>query len=139
MNSKTIDKFFELFHADQIDDALALYHTDCIDTDHATGEVNKDKEAIRNSFQFWKSAFSDMNVTIRKHVEEGNTVATELTFKGTNNGDLPLPDGSTIPATNKVATLHGCQITVFDDDGLMIKTDNYYNIGSMMEQLGIGG
>ena len=59
-----------------------------------------------------------------------------MKMTGVNTGDMPMPDGSTIPATGKTVEMNGCQVVQFKD-GKMIKATQYYNMMTMMVQLGL--
>ena len=77
-----------------------------------------------------------MKVGVVNHVESGDTVVTELKMSGVNTGDMEMPDGSKIPATGKSVEMNACQVAQFED-GKMIKATQYYNMMSMMAQLGL--
>ena len=49
---------------------------------------------------------------------------------------MEMPDGSKIPATGKRVEMQGCQVAQFQD-GKMIKASQYYNMMTMMAQLGL--
>ncbi|MFL3012967.1 MAG: ester cyclase [Candidatus Neomarinimicrobiota bacterium] len=136
MNSQIVDKFFESISAADVDTAMSYLHDDCVSHDMGTGQVMKGIEQNRADMENWTSTFSDMKVESMNQVESGNTVVTEMKMTGVNTGDMEMPDGSKLPATGKSIELRGCQITEFED-GKMIKTTQYYNMMSMMAQLGL--
>ena len=86
--------------------------------------------------QNWNSSFSDMKVEAIQHTVSGNTVVTEMKFSGTNDGDMPMPDGSSIPATGRRVEMRGCQVSEFKD-GKMFNSRQYYDMMGMMAQLGL--
>ena len=89
--------------------------------------------------QTWKIGtqhFQKLKVEALNHVESGDTVVTELKMSGVNTGDLAQPDGSKIPATGKSVEMNGCQVAVFEN-GKMKKSTQYYNMMTMMAQLGL--
>lgn len=59
------------------------------------------RAAIREGWSQEKSAFPDRRVTIDSITEEGDTIAAELTWTGTNTGPLVLPDGTEMAPTGK--------------------------------------
>ena len=59
------------------------------------------RAAIRERWSQEKAAFPDRAVTIDLIVEQGDTLAAELTWTGTNTGPLVLPDGTELPPTGK--------------------------------------
>ena len=84
----------------------------------------------------WTSTFSNMKVESLNHIESGNTVVTELKMTGVNTGDMEMLDGSKVPATGKSVEMLGCQVAEFED-GKMTKVTAYYNMMTMMAQLGL--
>ena len=77
-----------------------------------------------------------MKVESLNHIESGNTVVSELKMTGVNTGDMEMPDGSKIPATGKSVEMQACQVAEFED-GKMTKVTAYYNMMTMMAQLGL--
>ena len=136
MNAELVTKFFEGMSSGDVDTSLSVLHEDCVNTDTATGQVMTGLDENRADMENWLSMFSDMKVEAVNQIESGNMVATEMKMTGVNTGDMEMPDGSKLPATGKSIELRGCQITEFED-GKMIKTTQYYNMMSMMAQLGL--
>ena len=93
-------------------------------------------EENRADMENWTNTFSDMKVEVLNNVESGNTVVTEMKMSGVNTGDMEMPDGSKIPATGKSVEMRGCQVAEFED-GKMTKATQYYNMMTMMAQLGL--
>ena len=90
----------------------------------------------RADMENWTNTFSEMKVEVLNHIESGNTVVTELKMRGVNTGDLQQPDGSKIPATGKSVEMNACQVAEFEN-GKMTKSTQYYNMMTMMAQLGL--
>jgi len=55
----------------------------------------------------------------------------------TNTGDLPLPDGSTLPATGRRISLPGLDVVYLDADGLIAEGHRYQDAAGFMAQLGL--
>ena len=136
MNAEIVDKFFEAMTNRDLDTAMSFMHEDCVNTDTGSGQVMTGLEENRADMQNWLTTFSNMKVETISHVESGDMVATEMKMTGVNTGDMSMPDGSTIPATGKTVEMNGCQVVHFKD-GKMIKATQYYNMMSMMVQLGL--
>ena len=136
MNSQIVDKFFQHMGNGEIDDALSLLSEDTVHHDIGTGMVLKGLEENRADMENWTSTFSNMKVESLNHIESGNTVVTELKMTGVNTGDMEMPDGSKVPATGKSVEMLGCQVAEFED-GKMAKVTAYYNMMTMMAQLGL--
>jgi steroid delta-isomerase-like uncharacterized protein len=136
MNSGIVDKFFDNMQNGDIDGALSLLHEDHVGHDMGTGAVMKGIEENRADMENWTTTFSDMKIEVLNHIESGNTVVSELKMTGVNTGDLEQPDGSKIPATGKSVEMNACQVAEFEN-GKMIKSTQYYNMMTMMAQLGL--
>ena len=119
-----------------IDSALSFLHEDHVSHDMGTGMVMTGLEENRADMENWTNTFSDMKVEVLNNVESGNTVVTEMKMSGVNTGDMEMPDGSKIPATGKPVEMRGCQVAEFED-GKMTKATQYYNMMTMMAQLGL--
>tara|TARA_A100001015_G_scaffold231771_1_gene262509 strand:+ start:128 stop:547 length:420 start_codon:yes stop_codon:yes gene_type:complete len=136
MNSDLVDKFFESMSSGDIDSAMSVMHDNCVNHDMGTGKVMEGLDENRADMENWTNTFSDMKVEVLNHVESGDTVVTEMKMSGVNTGDMEMPDGSKIPATGKSIEMNGCQVAKFQD-GKIIKATQYYNMMSMMTQLGL--
>ena len=136
MNSDLVDKFFESMSSGDIDSAMSVMHDNCVNHDMGTGKVMEGLDENRADMENWTNTFSDMKVEVLNHVESGDTVVTEMKMSGVNTGDMEMPDGSKIPATGKSIEMNGCQVAKFQD-GKIIKATQYYNMMSMMAQLGL--
>ena len=55
----------------------------------------------------------------------------------TNTGDLPLPDGSTLPAMDRRISLPGLDVVYLDADGLIAEGHRYQDAAGFMAQLGL--
>tara|TARA_S200000501_G_scaffold73009_1_gene64943 strand:- start:10878 stop:11297 length:420 start_codon:yes stop_codon:yes gene_type:complete len=136
MYAELVTKFFGGMSSGDVDTALSVLHEDCVNTDTATGQVMNGLDENRADIENWLSMFSDMKVEAVNQVESGNMVATEMKMTGVNTGDMQMPDGSKIPATGKSVEMTGCQVSEFKD-GKMIRATQYYNMMTMMAQLGL--
>ena len=136
MNSEHVDKFFESMSNGDVDSAMSVLHEDCVNHDMGTGQTMRGIEENRADMENWTNTFSDMKVEVVNHVESGDTVVTEMKMRGVNTGDMEMPDGSKIQATGKSVEMNGCQVAQFED-GKMIKATQYYNMMTMMAQLGL--
>ena len=136
VSSALVDKFFDAVMNGDMDTVRSCFHDNIVGVDHGTGKVSTGVEENMADVQEWLANFSDVKITSRGHHESGNTVITEMTFTGTNTGDMAMPDGSSIPATGKTVTMHGCQFVQFQD-GKMVNTRQYYDMMGMMAQLGL--
>ena len=116
----------------------ALIADDCTYIEFATGmETNGPDAWIQNSQQ-WAGALSNAKGEITSSFESGNTVVQEITWSGTMDGPMMSPDGQTIPPTNKsMVTKATWIITV--ENGKATRAHHYFDMMSMMVQLGLAG
>ena len=82
--------------------------------------------------------YPDMIGTLNNRIESGNTLVEECTWVGTNTGEIPMPNGSKIPATRKSVTVNNVLIFTFEN-GKMTSFKNYLDMMSMIGQLGLAG
>lgn len=136
MNAAIVDKFFKAMTDRDVEAVVSYMHDDLVSTDTGSGQIMTGLEENRADVKNWLSMFSDMKVEALNHVESGDMVATEMKMTGVNTGEMPMPDGSMLPATGKTVELVGCQVVQFKD-GKMVKATQYYNMMSMMSQLGL--
>jgi predicted ester cyclase len=94
------------------------------------------RQAATAYLESFLGAFPDLTVNVWSKVTSGDLVCDEWTLTGTNTGPLPLPDGSTLPATGKRVELRGCDIAALED-GQVISHRLYYDNVDFLTQLGI--
>ena len=83
----------------------------------------------------WATALPDSNASFGKETVSGNTAVIELTWRGTHNGPLPLPDRTLAP-TGKKIELRACQ--VIEVSGAKVQTiRHYFDMATLLHQLGV--
>ena len=87
--------------------------------------------------QGWAAAFPDSKATFHSAVVSGNTVVVEVTWKGTHRGPLETPSGH-IAATGKPIKLRACQVVEIAG-GKAKSMRQYFDMATMLQQLGVGG
>jgi predicted ester cyclase len=68
--------------------------------------------------------------------EQGDTIATEFTWAGTNTGPLVLPDGTELPPTGKRVQTKGMEL-VRISDGKIATHHEYWDNMALAGQLGL--
>jgi predicted ester cyclase len=81
-------------------------------------------------------AFPDVHVTIKRIVEEGDTVAIQYVCEGTHTGPLSLAAGE-LPATNRKFTVETSSFGTVDGNGLIKTQRDYSDQIEMLAQLGL--
>lgn len=93
-------------------------------------------EAIRRHDDGIRSAFPDARLTTSRPVVRGEQTAVEWEYRGTNTGPIVLPHG-VVSATNRPVTLRGASFLRFTADGLIAEEHRYFDVCSLLEQLGV--
>jgi predicted ester cyclase len=94
------------------------------------------RAAIRDAWSRDKAAFPDSTVTLDVIVEQGDTIAAEWTFVGTQTGPLVMPDGTELPPTGKRIELKGIDLMQLRD-GKAAVHHQYWNDMAVAGQLGV--
>ena len=101
------------------------------------GGTIKGRDAIVGYFKQMRQTFPDARLDIHKILAEGNTIAVEYSFTGTNKGPMRLPTGETIPATNKTLSGPALDIAEVDDQGKLKSLHQYFDTVPGLQQLGL--
>jgi steroid delta-isomerase-like uncharacterized protein len=112
----------------------SLYASDAVFADPFN--ACKGRDAIQAYFEISAGAFPDGTNETMRLVEEGDAVAVEMIYRGTNTGPLPLPDGSVIPATGKAMELSVASVLKVRD-GKIVSERDYFDGAALMSQLGL--
>ena len=78
--------------------------------------------------------FPDTKGTITKVTEGTDSVVLEITWQGTQTGDLVSPMG-TIPASHKRVKLEAIQVVRFNGDKVA-ETRHFFDLMTLLEQIG---
>ena len=98
--------------------------------------IRNDKDAVRQYFRAWMTAFPDITIKRIDRVIDGNTVAGEVEFTGTNSGTLAM-GGMEMPATNKAVRGRGTYFARANDEGKIVEFRSHPDAAGMMMQLGM--
>ena len=113
----------------------SMYSEDCVSVD-PDGAVFEGKEANLANDQKWASMMSDFKFNYANTVESGNVTVVEMEITGTMTGEMPMPDGTSIPPTDKTHTFKACMIMEWDQ-GQIKKQRIYADFVSFMAGFGI--
>ena len=118
----------------------ALMADDVVAWDPTIPTPLKGKQAVEQYFRAQFKTFPDAHVKVLSHIEsqDGNTVATEMEWSGTQKGAIEMPGQPSIPPTNRKVTGKGV-IVGRAKNGKVTSFSVYYDTGSMMQQLGLAG
>lgn len=98
--------------------------------DPAMPEPTRGRQAMKDFFSLFLSAYPDAALTIEEQIAEGDWVATRWTGRGTQKGDL-----MGIPATGKQVTVSGLTLSRLEGGQIAEEWSNWDTLG-MMIQLG---
>ena len=93
-------------------------------------------DAIRDSWAEQMAAFPGAQVETVTEIEDGDTIAAEFVFRGTNNGALKLPDGSELPATGKTIEVPGATVAKVAN-GQIVSETMYFDNMAVYAALGL--
>ena len=96
----------------------------------------KGRQAVVDFYARILGAFPDIEVTIKRILQQGDAVAVEYTSVGTNGGPLPLPSGD-LPATNKKVTIEAASVGTADSSGRIKFQREYFDQVEILAQLGL--
>ena len=97
----------------------------------------KGRQAVVAFYAQMFGAFPDVQVTLRRIVEQGDAVAVEYESAGTNGGPLHLPTGELLPATNKHVDVRAASVGAVDRDGRIKTQREYFDQADILAQLGL--
>jgi hypothetical protein len=102
-------------------------------TDHAQGRTFRTPQEFRDDFLAnWLRASSDIRITDPRYTDAGQTVVSQFTAVGTQDGPL-----GPVPATGEQFALALCEMWHFDPTGRVVGGDLYYDQLSLLVQLGV--
>ena len=127
----------ECFNTGDWDRLRDLHSPDCAEEELATERVLSGFDAMLEAAQGWKRAFPDGNGTVTAAYSDGSVAILEIEWDGTNTGPMETPTGEEMPPTGRHA--HVKAVQVFDvEDGRVRATRHYFNLMTIMNQLGVG-
>ena len=135
MASKNVDTalaVYECFNKRDLDGAVKTSDENLVWEDHGLGVTHKGRAEYRESLQSWISGFSDGKVVEPKAIDAGNTVIIQYIGRGTNDG----PMGPFQKPTGRTVSVPFCDIIQFDDKGRIVRGATYFDMLSMLVQLG---
>lgn len=109
------------------------YHYDEVATHRSVDGIDK----VLEIWKGWAKAFPDSKATFHAAFASGDTVVVELSWKGTHTGPLTTPAGEVAP-TGKTIDLRAVQVQKVKD-GKVASTRQYFDMATMMSQLGLKG
>jgi steroid delta-isomerase-like uncharacterized protein len=127
----------EAFNAGDWERLRELHTPECVEEELSTGRRLDGFDAMLEAARGWKDAFADGRGTVERAYADGDAAILEITWEGTHSGALRTPTGEELPPTNRQARVRACQ--VFEvEDGKVKATRHYFDLMTILQQLGVG-
>ena len=91
-------------------------------------------DAIIAALQGWKAAMPDVTGTMTSTVESGQQVVLEVTWEGTQTGEMVTEQG-TIPPSGRRQRTPGAFVFEFEG-GKLKESRNYFDLLTFLKQIG---
>jgi len=131
-------QFLEALNFHDLEAIGSYYSEDATRSIPRLPEPAKGVEAVKGTYKTTFGGFPDVTFEFCNQVIEGDSNVVEWVMSGTHTGVLeggPQP----IPPTGKTLRLSGVAITKVGPDGKIIEERSYYDMATMMAQLGLLG
>ncbi len=134
-NTQIVRRVFEYFNSHN-PDAADQYLTDDVrvEASGAQGVLNKDQNRTYNR-QFF-DAFPDLHFDVKDIVAQGDRVATSWVVRGTHTAPLTMPNGDSLPPTNRKITVPGSTFIEFHGNKVT-RQQIYWDQVTFLTQLGV--
>jgi len=100
-------------------------------TDQGRNLTLTGRDKFREWTEAWAAAFSDGRITNARYIDAADTVVTQFTVEGTNDGPFgPLP-----PSGRRISVAF-CEVCKLDKDGRVVSGSCYYDQYTLLTQLG---
>jgi steroid delta-isomerase-like uncharacterized protein len=136
MTSRNVDTYrvgHEAFNQRDFVAMTSRYADGITWTDHAQGRTFRTAQEFRDDFLAnWVRASGDIRITDPRYTDAGQTVVSQFTAVGTQDGPL-----GPVPATGEQFALALCEMWHFDPSGRVVGGDLYYDQLSLLVQLGV--
>lgn len=128
----------EAFNDSDWDRFRELSHEDIVYVEAGTGRRLAGIEPYLEGLRGWKDSLPDVRGTVRRRVDDGEVVATDVLWEGTHTGPLPTPAGI-VPATGRSVTVTATIWTTVRD-GRVAEVEHHLDVLSLLGQIGaLGG
>jgi steroid delta-isomerase-like uncharacterized protein len=120
-----------------LDKTVAALAEDCETIDVPTGRTLRGPDEYRQTVLFFAEAFPDSRVEMTNVFATEDQAVVEFIGRGTNTGPLHMPTGD-IPPTGQKSELRFCSVNRIKS-GKIVSIHNYYDVMTMLQQLGLMG
>jgi len=124
------ERILQIWNQGNLDLVDQVYAAQVVRYDAGWPHPIRGLDALKNHFQFYRSAFPDIDMIIQETIMEGDKIVWHWTLTGTNTG--PMGEA---PATGREVRLSGISIGRMVD-GKVAEMGDFYNQASLLLQLG---
>ncbi|GAC1533546.1 MAG: hypothetical protein NVS2B7_00820 [Herpetosiphon sp.] len=135
-NAATARAVYDAFNHDDFDRALSYMSDDAEVAVYPQGLSLRGRAGFREMMQRHKAPWPDGRVEVLRQLAADDGVTNECLYHATHPAPLPMPDGSTVPPTNRTLELRFCEVWRFKD-GKIVSLDNYGDNLPLLQQLGL--
>lgn len=135
---ETLARAIEAFNRHDADEFANLHAPNVRAYDPQYPEPLQGRAAIREDIAAFFAAFPDIRAEVESVLSRGDTIAAEVTIRGTHEGPLITPGGE-VPATHRRFEMPGARFERVDGSGLITQCNRYYDLAGLMMQLGLMG
>ena len=134
MSSRNVERalaHYDAYNRGRLDEAVAPYADGATCIEHARGLTLQGREQVRAWLGEFKAAFPDDTASDLRATDAGDAVVVQFVARGTNDGAL-----GPFPATGRRFAVPVCEVLHFDENGAIVRQENYYDQLSLLVQLG---
>ncbi len=134
MASKNVESLraaYESWNKRDFDGVVRDLADNAVYIDRAGNRTINGRKGFRDYVESWARAMSDGRVINPEFIDAGDTVISQFTVQGTNDGPF-----AGFPPTGKRFSVSYCEICKFDKNGRMVSGSGYYDLYSILSQLG---
>ena len=124
----------ERFNAGDWSGLRSMLTSDTVEDEFGTQRRLEGPEAVVAAAEGWKRAFPDARGTVRSATASGNTAILEITWEGTQTGDLVGPQG-TIPASGRQVSLPAAWVVEIEGEKAKA-VRHYFDLMTLLSQIG---
>lgn len=132
LQKKTMTSYGEAMNAHDAKKLAGCYAEGAVVNVAGTPGEAKGRDAIAGQYQKLFDAFSNFKTSASRVWTKGDVAVVEWGWTGTHSGDL-----HGIKATEKPAGTMGVDVIWFSPEGLIKEQHTYYDMGTMMSQIGL--
>jgi hypothetical protein len=131
-NKAKVQQIYEVINANTLDDLDALIAVDLVDHNPSPGAA-PGLAGTKQTLGMFHAVFSDLQVTVKDMIADGDKVVVRLTMTGTNTGEF-----MGLPPTGKQVTMNGIEMFRLADSKIVERWAEF-DMMSLMQQLGAMG